>query len=261
MEFYKTLQSLNPIPKIVHVSWNNVTFIRNEKNALLDNGYRQIEKLSKEYSVRFWDNDEIIKYVNSSFLLNKKEKKRLRNFMEIQDLFRWVLMYQEGGIYMDIDRLVNKNLSSIISPSTRFIAPSWRNQDFAQDFIGSSKGNPVFLKAIHLNSIRRQSLPRIHSKNDYLWLGCATYLHAVSETLTNKRILPQLHGPSYRNDEMRILVQNLRQFHPVILTKTEYSQCDTLVYKGNFCNHIHKNKMLLYARSKIKYWQYLSVIA
>ena len=128
-------------------------------------------------------------------------------------------------------------------------------------YMGSSKGNPVFLKAIHLNILRRNSLPRFHSKNDYLWLGCATYLHAVSESLTNKRILPQLHGPSYRNDEMKILVRNLTRFHPVIITKTEHSQCDTLVYKGDFCKHIHKNKMLLYARSKLTYWQYLSRIS
>ena len=100
MEFYKTLLTLNPIPKIVHVSWNNVTFIRNEKNSLLDNGYRQIHNLSEEYSVRIWDNDEIIKYVNSSFLLTENEKKGLWNFIEIQDLFRWILMYQEGGIYL-----------------------------------------------------------------------------------------------------------------------------------------------------------------
>ena len=102
---------------------------------------------------------------------------------------------------------------------------------------------------------RLKSLGQTHTNADVLWLGPVTYLHAVTETLTGRRILPLLHGPSYRNDEMKELVKSLKRFYPVIITKTEHSQCDTIIYHGTACKYIHNNKMLLYKRSGLTYWQ------
>ena len=241
------------IPQIVHVAWVNTQNLDNVSLYILKNGYRNIKP---PWSVQLWNNTVMKQYIFDSSLLSNVDKKILQKSRTIEfiDLFRLLIIYDTGGIWMDIDRLVNKNLSNIVTSKTKLLLPIWQNKDFAQDCFGSFPKNPMIKAAIVENLARRRSLTEKHTNKDIVWMGPGCFLHIVSEWVYGQRILPNLHGPSYRNDEMRSVFK-LLQNYDTIATKLEHSSCNTIVYNGNGCNEISKDKRMLYRISGITYWQ------
>lgn len=88
------------------------------------------------------------------------------------DLWRMVKVYHEGGLYMDIDRWVNRRLGDVIPADARTLMPislctrpcpdvedpqmRKLEHNFAQDIVLSAAGNPILLSAIELNVARQK---------------------------------------------------------------------------------------------------------
>ena len=49
-----------------------------------------------------------------------------QKIVEKSDLWRLLVMCHEGGMYMDIDRLINRGMGSLIGPNTRMLLPIFR---------------------------------------------------------------------------------------------------------------------------------------
>ena len=68
-------------------------------------------------------------------------------------------MYERGGLYVDLDRLANQRLTTLIDVNvSRLILPLYRLSDFAQDLVGGAPGSLLHRHAIQLNLQRRQEL-------------------------------------------------------------------------------------------------------
>ena len=230
--FITLLSNLPPMPKIVHVTWSDTNLLVSVPNKMLDNGFRMVDKLSPGWKVQMWNHSEIESYIRSSNELNAKDLKLLfkQKQQQICDLFRLLLLYREGGIYFDLDILVNVNLNNLILPNTRMVLESYHNADFTQDFQGSSPGNPIFRTAIDLNLKRRRLLGSKHlSRDDILWMGPACYLHAVSFHLVGRFVAPRLHGmPKFHNPEMAEVFHQLKSAHPTIVSGHRRFGCKNL---------------------------------
>lgn len=84
------------------------------------------------------------------------------------DLFRYLLIYRLGGIYLDIKSTVREPLDQVIRPDDRFLLSHWRYRDwgtndecahvpggeYQQWFIVAAPGHP-FLRAVILEVLRR----------------------------------------------------------------------------------------------------------
>jgi mannosyltransferase OCH1-like enzyme len=80
-----------------------------------------------------------------------------RHIVEKIDVWRLIKLYNEGGLYIDVDRLVNVSLNDIAKKDIKWILPTCRDNDFSHDFMCSSPGNPVFLETLKLNLSRRRA--------------------------------------------------------------------------------------------------------
>lgn len=91
----------------------------------------------------------------------------------VADLFRYLVVYREGGVYLDIKSSVQQPLSRAIQPTDRFLLSQWKNGpgqawenwgihpeidhhpggEFQQWFIAAEPGHP-FLKTVIRDTLR-----------------------------------------------------------------------------------------------------------
>lgn len=99
------------------------------------------------------------------------------------DLFRYLLLYKQGGVYLDIKSAATRPLDSVLRPDDRFILAQWpsgpeakfkgagwheetrhvHDGEFQQWFVVAAAGHP-FLKAVIENVLRNLSVynPALH---------------------------------------------------------------------------------------------------
>lgn len=134
-------------------------------------------KQNPEYNVTVYDDndiDSVILNASNNNIITKKEADSLvgtkdsngsyeqhpAHIVERSDLARILLMYTEGGFYIDADRLVNKRIKDVIQPNTIMALPTSNDANFCQDLIATSPNNTIFLSMIHEASKIRMQLER-----------------------------------------------------------------------------------------------------
>ena len=86
---------------------------------------------------------------------------RPAHIVERSDIARLLLMYTEGGFYIDADRLVNKRLQDVINiTNTRLCLPTFNDVNFCQDLQCSGPNNSMFLSMIEEASSTRLQMER-----------------------------------------------------------------------------------------------------
>ena len=96
-------------------------------------------KLNPDYNVTIYDDemvDNVIRKAVHSNLIHIEECNLLVGvkedegtvihqaaLVERSDIARLILMYTEGGFYIDADRLISKKISDVILPKTRLCLP------------------------------------------------------------------------------------------------------------------------------------------
>lgn len=119
------LQSLKPIPKKVHMFFPDKDYWRKDKPLpFVEHSILSLMKLNPDWNVTVYDDamiDEIIKNAGNASIIPKEEVDILldAHIVERTDIARLLLMYSEGGMYIDIDRLNNKMISDVIHKNTR----------------------------------------------------------------------------------------------------------------------------------------------
>src|SRR5210317_1940061 len=94
------------IPKIIHVSWKTKNIL-NDKSPVILNGLVNLKKINPNYKLEISDDNDVEIYLKSR--LKKWDYIKIKNkkIVEKIDLWRLLKIYNEGGIYVDIDRYCN----------------------------------------------------------------------------------------------------------------------------------------------------------
>ena len=231
------------IPKIIHISWKHYNFLK-KKSIFIDNCIGNLVKLSKNWKYKISNDKDVDNYLKEN--LEKKDYDLLKNkhIVEKCDVWRLLKVYNEGGVYTDIDKLCNVSLDSIINEKTKLVLPTCRYLDFSQDFMMSAPQNPIFMEALKLNLERRYL-----GCNNIYYLGPQTYLHGIMMCVLGKLV--------DQNEENVIFMKNQIQKYDFIVTYNETPPYDTLIYnnKGKKVKiDYEKEKMKYYTQSKIGHW-------
>lgn len=233
------------IPKIVHFSWiddsiltSNHIFPKNtiQRMVELSPGWEFV--LSTDLDVDLFLQDKLDK---TDFDLIKD-----CHIVEKSDLWRLIKLYEEGGVYTDIDRLCNTSLNDFINNEIMCVLPTCHDNDFSQDFMCSAPNNPIFLETFKLVMQRRKE----GHKNIY-FLGPQTYMHGVTKALFGK-IIDVNAGPEIFK-EIRKELSN----HTFISTYREEPPYHTILYRPehNQIDFDHEQmKRDFYASYGIKHW-------
>ena len=91
----------------------------------------KIRAMNPEYEYRFYDDADMVEFIKSNY----DPDNPFDYFNRINpkygaaraDLFRYLLIYKCGGVYLDIKSSVTRPLREIIAGSDRYLLSQWRN--------------------------------------------------------------------------------------------------------------------------------------
>lgn len=118
---------MKPIPKIIHQIYTHGWY------RLPDDIKDQIHTLRQKnpgWEYRFYDEKDIVRYINAFF-----GKDMLALYLRINpeygavraDLFRYLVIYNEGGVYLDIKSFCSRPLDEFITGDYEMILCHWDN--------------------------------------------------------------------------------------------------------------------------------------
>lgn len=192
------------IPKVIHQTYHS----KNLPNEIADN-IRAIKAMNPDWEHRLYDDADIEHYIHTHFpeLLNLYKKINPTYGAAKADFFRYLLMYNEGGVYLDIKSGLSKPLNRLIHKDDCYFLAHWQNEpgqshprmglhacianpfgEFQQWHIIAVKGHP-FLKAVIenvCNNICHYS-PFIHDTGGWSIVnltGPIAYTQAITPLLT-----------------------------------------------------------------------------
>ena len=115
----------NKIPKTIHQ-----TYPTKNVNKDIQNNINTLKRLNPGYEYRLYDDNDIIKFIKNNYddyILETYNKINPEYGPARTDYFRYLLLYKEGGIYLDIKSSCEKPFNSIIKNDDEYILTHWGN--------------------------------------------------------------------------------------------------------------------------------------
>lgn len=233
------------IPRKVHISWKTKDLLQSE-SKFIKNCIGRLVELSPNWTVELSDDNDLDEYLRRK--LDASDYARLKDCHPVvkSDVWRLIKLYEEGGLYTDIDRMCNISLDDAIDPTARVVLPTCRDYDFSHDFMCSAPGNPIFTTALELN-LRR----RAEGSNNTYFLGPQTYFHAVTKCLLGYMV------DTNPGAEVFAEIRNQISNYGFVQTYTEEPPYNTITFRSKpdeeLIDHTYEKK-LFYKQSNLKHW-------
>jgi len=169
------------IPRILHH-----TYARANLPASITRNIAEIRDLNPGWTHRFYDNGDCIDYIRTEY-----GEEVLSYYLRISkdygaaraDLFRYLALYKQGGVYLDVKSGASRPFDEVLKPYDSYLLSHWKNGpdsifrgwgvhpelsdmrkgEFQQWFIVTTPGHP-FLKAVieHVLANIDRYVPGIH---------------------------------------------------------------------------------------------------
>jgi mannosyltransferase OCH1-like enzyme len=236
---------MSNIPKVIHISWKTEE-IFNSNLWLVNNGLKNLVSMNPDWRVEFSDDLSVDVYLREN--LSADDYLLIKNcgIVEKIDLWRLFKLYNEGGLYIDLDRMYNVPLADILDDETKLVLPINNNFDFSHDLMLSAPYNPIYKEAINLYLERRRN-----GHTNIYFLGPQTYTHSITKVLTGNII--DVNPGKDVFDKLREMISE----YSFIKVYNENLPYDTLVFKkpDDFEDIDHEvEKRKLYAEFNMKHW-------
>jgi len=153
--------SINIIPNIIHRSGPKDYNKLSDKTLLL---FDYIKSRNPTYKFKYYSDKDIRKYIY------KVDEELLWFYDKLipgaykADLFRYIVLYNEGGFWNDLTQLHTEPLDSFVKKNVDLYIPIIFN-GIAIHFIGSKPKHPIFLNAI--NKIKKNIKTNYYGINKY----------------------------------------------------------------------------------------------
>lgn len=114
------------IPKLIHQ-----TYISRDLPPEIFEIVEGLKGLNPDWEYRFYTDEDIFEYIQKNF-----DEKVLTAYLKINpiygaakaDLFRYLVLYKEGGVYLDIKSTCIHPLSTVVRPNDQFVITQWQNE-------------------------------------------------------------------------------------------------------------------------------------
>jgi mannosyltransferase OCH1-like enzyme len=170
----------NRIPKIIHQTYPNSTLPED-----LEENRKRFLSLNPSWEYRFYDDKAIVDFIRDNYnpeILGYYNRINPAYGAARADLFRYLVIYKCGGVYLDIKSTVSLPLDTVLKEDDVFLLSHWRNKkdeeyegwglhpeivtsdgEFQQWHVIAAPGHP-FLKAVIENILRNIDLyiPCLH---------------------------------------------------------------------------------------------------
>lgn len=126
------------IPKIIHACWLGKAEMPEEQKVYIE-GWT---KLHPDYEIKIWTDETFQKYYDDSKFVKDSIAKKKYGFLS--DYFRFVVLYEFGGIYIDTDVELLKNLDCFLN--CKMFMGFIFDSSIGTALIGCEKNNPLMLE-------------------------------------------------------------------------------------------------------------------
>lgn len=231
------------IPKKIHISWKTKDLL-DSSSTLVTQGVRRLKELNPAWDMTIYDDAEVDEYLKTKLEPEVYALIADKHVVQKTDLWRLIKLFEEGGLYIDIDRFIDTPLDDLIDEGTRWVLPTCRDHDFSHDFMMTAPYNPAFLCAIELYVKRLKE-----GYTNIYFLGPQTYMHAVTLTLLGQMV--NTNPDKNMFGEIRDMLESAG----FIKTYREDPPYNTIVYRaGDTTINWEQEKRKFYAESGLKHW-------
>ncbi len=209
------------VPKHVHMTWPTKEIV-NSQAVLVNLGLRKLIDLNPDWTVTIHEDAEVNDYLEFHLGRNVWNVIRGDHIVTKTDLWRLIKLYEEGGVYCDIDRICDTPLDVVIPEGVNWVLPTCLDHDFSQDFMATAPGNPAFKLAADMYIARR-----LNGQTSTYYLGPQTYMHAATRALTG-HIIDSGCGP-WVMGKLREHIASM----PFMATYREQPPYNTILQRGD----------------------------
>jgi hypothetical protein len=231
------------IPKKIHISWKTKDLL-DSKSPLVVHGVKRLVDLNPDWEVTIYDDQEVDDYLKTQLEPQVYALIASKHVVQKTDLWRLIKLYEEGGLYIDVDRFVDTPLNDLVDENTKWVLPTYRDYDFSHDFMMTAPHNPAYRLAAQMYIERMNQ-----GHTSVYFLGPQTYMHAVTQTLTGEMLNTDLGIAAF--DRLRDIMKSCG----FIKTFREEPPYNTIVYRGeNLGLDWEQEKRKFYAESGLRHW-------
>lgn len=136
------------IPKKIHQTW-----YKKSLPSGIQKNVEKIKSLNKDYEYFFYDDNDILNYITKNYndrIL--RAYKKLKIGASKADFFRYLVLYKEGGVYLDLDADILKNLDSLIEKRSAVISREGTKPYFVQWMMCFCKSHPLLKRIIEITT-------------------------------------------------------------------------------------------------------------
>jgi mannosyltransferase OCH1-like enzyme len=122
------------IPKIIHQTCRN----KNNLPEEIKNNIESIKKTNRKWEYHLYDDKDIYDFIELNFgdrVLSSVARINPKYGVVLADLFRYLVVYKFGGVYLDIKSSLLCPLDRIIRNDDSFVISQWRNR-FGEEYLG-----------------------------------------------------------------------------------------------------------------------------
>jgi mannosyltransferase OCH1-like enzyme len=132
------------IPKIIHQTFSDKMDIEYFETCMIN------KNMNADYTYKFYNDEEVIDYIQKQYPIEYlKAYNRIVPKAYKADLFRYLVLYKEGGVYMDCKSSTIVPLRRFIKPDIGFVSFKDRPKGTIQiSFLASIPGHPIIKKCI-----------------------------------------------------------------------------------------------------------------
>ena len=127
------LDQIQKIPKIIYRTWKDKNLPKDYQDA-----WDYTAKKNPEYKQVLYDDKDILKFLETFSLPDINSQTLIDTFNSLvhgaakADFFRYCIMYQNGGIYLDIKSAAHE-LRNLIKPNDELIISTWDHYNIGRD--------------------------------------------------------------------------------------------------------------------------------
>jgi hypothetical protein len=192
-----------------------------------------IKRLSNDWTYIHFTDEDIIKFFKNNYLeefpLIIEKFNSIKNGAHKADLFRYYFIYIKGGVFLDNDAMIQKNINSIIK-NYEFV--SVESMHYApgcifQGFLGATPKNQIIYEA--LKDVYNIDIKKLN--NDYLLL-CRNLFNILKKQWDYKiKIYKEIYG----SESVAITVDDKNNNNLIL---AHYFKSKTVPYEYFNINHI-----------------------
>jgi autotransporter strand-loop-strand O-heptosyltransferase len=119
------------IPRVIHQ-----TYKTNDLPTEIIEVVQRLKDMNPTFDYKFYNNDDCVKFIKENY-----DEETLNLYLSINpnygsaraDLFRYLLMYKVGGVYLDIKSCTTKPLEEVLLPTDEYLLTHWEGLDWADE--------------------------------------------------------------------------------------------------------------------------------